>query len=88
MLSIMEMGVVRNAEIINNVVEITITPTYSGCPAMDMIGEDIRKAMTAAGYKSKIILVNSPAWSSGLDNSKREKSFGGLRYCSTLRPNC
>ena len=36
-LSIMEMGVVRSAKIINGVVEVQITPTYSGCPAMDVI---------------------------------------------------
>lgn len=36
-LSIMEMGVVRSAKIINDIVEIQITPTYSGCPAMDVI---------------------------------------------------
>ena len=43
-LSIMEMGVVRSAKIINGVVEVQITPTYSGCPAMDVIGDDIKLA--------------------------------------------
>ena len=38
-LSIMEMGVVRSAEMVNDVVEVTITPTYSGCPAMDVIAD-------------------------------------------------
>jgi ring-1,2-phenylacetyl-CoA epoxidase subunit PaaD len=42
-LSIMEMGVVRAAKLLNGVVEVTITPTYSGCPAMDVIGDDIKK---------------------------------------------
>ena len=41
-LSIMEMGVVRTAVIKNGVVKVQITPTYSGCPAMDVIGEDIK----------------------------------------------
>mgnify|MGYP000132276782 CR=1 FL=1 len=61
-LSIMDMGVVRSAVIENNSVKVQITPTYSGCPAMDVIGEDINKAMEENGYKSKVELVLSPAW--------------------------
>lgn len=62
-LSIMEMGVVRSAEMVNGKAEITITPTYSGCPAMDVIGDDIRKAMDNAGINASVKLVLSPAWS-------------------------
>ncbi|NWL11958.1 phenylacetate-CoA oxygenase subunit PaaJ [Paenarthrobacter nitroguajacolicus] len=44
-------------------VEVTITPTYSGCPAMDAIGDDLRKAFQKEGYASvHINLVLSPAW--------------------------
>ena len=63
-LSIMDMGVVRSAIIVDNdqpIVE--ITPTYSGCPAMDVIGDDIKKALTEAGYKNpRVGLVLFPAW--------------------------
>ncbi|RZJ35953.1 MAG: DUF59 domain-containing protein, partial [Flavobacterium sp.] len=62
-LSIMELGVVRSAEMVNDKAEITITPTYSGCPAMDVIGDDIRKAMNQAGIDASVKLVLSPAWS-------------------------
>jgi ring-1,2-phenylacetyl-CoA epoxidase subunit PaaD len=61
-LSIMEMGVVRSYEIKNNFIEVTITPTYSGCPAMDVIGDDIKKAFVNEGLEAKIKLVLSPAW--------------------------
>jgi ring-1,2-phenylacetyl-CoA epoxidase subunit PaaD len=61
-LSIMEMGVVRSAKLINNSVEIQITPTYSGCPAMDVIEEDIIKAFKEKGYKAKVELILAPAW--------------------------
>ena len=44
-LSIMDMGVVRSAIIENNKVKVQITPTYSGCPAMDVIGDDIKSAL-------------------------------------------
>jgi ring-1,2-phenylacetyl-CoA epoxidase subunit PaaD len=61
-LSIMEMGVVRSAKLINNVVEVEITPTYSGCPAMDVIGDDIIKAFKNEGFEAKVKLILSPAW--------------------------
>ena len=61
-LSIVQMGVVRAARIGDHGVEVTITPTYSGCPAMDVIGDDIRKALKDAGYLSTVKLVLSPAW--------------------------
>ena len=61
-LSIMDMGVVRSAVIENNSVKVEITPTYSGCPAMDVIGDDIKKALKDAGYESEIDLILHPAW--------------------------
>lgn len=61
-LSILDMGVVRYAVLENDEVLVKITPTYSGCPAMDVIGDDIIKALNDAGYKAKVELVLSPAW--------------------------
>ncbi|HLT32437.1 MAG TPA: 1,2-phenylacetyl-CoA epoxidase subunit PaaD [Aquaticitalea sp.] len=61
-LSIMDMGVVRSAIIENDIVKVEITPTYSGCPAMDVIGDDIKKVLKNAGYHSDIELILAPAW--------------------------
>ncbi len=61
-LSVIQMGVVRNATINGNKVLVKITPTYSGCPAMDVIAEDIIKALSDFGYKAKVELILSPAW--------------------------
>ncbi len=61
-LSIMDMGVVRSAIIESDMVKVQITPTYSGCPAMDVIGDDIVKALKEAGYNSEIELILAPAW--------------------------
>lgn len=61
-LSILEMGVVRSAQLENKHVYIKITPTYSGCPAMDVIGDDIKRALKKEGYTSEVELVLSPAW--------------------------
>ncbi|PTM07886.1 MAG: phenylacetate-CoA oxygenase subunit PaaJ [Bacteroidetes bacterium] len=61
-LTILDMGVVRYAKIVDDMVQIKITPTYSGCPAMDVIAEDITTAFENEGYKVKIDLVLTPAW--------------------------
>ncbi len=61
-LSIVEMGVVRSAKLVNNVVEVEITPTYSGCPAMDVIADDIKSAFREKGLQANVKLILSPAW--------------------------
>ncbi|MFT6321085.1 MAG: ring-1,2-phenylacetyl-CoA epoxidase subunit PaaD [Granulosicoccus sp.] len=61
-LSIMDMGIVRDVESNGKDLLIKITPTYSGCPAMDTIAADIILKMDAAGYNTKVKLVLSPAW--------------------------
>jgi ring-1,2-phenylacetyl-CoA epoxidase subunit PaaD len=61
-LSILEMGVVRSAILEDRHVNVKITPTYSGCPAMDVIGDDIKRALKKEGYTSEVELVLSPAW--------------------------
>ena len=62
-LSIIQMGFVRSAKFMNQLVEIEITPTYSGCPAMDVIADDIKAAFKAQGYQAVVKLILSPAWS-------------------------
>jgi len=61
-LTILDMGVVRYAKIVDKKVLIKITPTYSGCPAMDVIADDITTAFEKEGYIVKIDLVLTPAW--------------------------
>ena len=63
-LSILDLGIVRNVEINEgNQVVVTITPTYTGCPAMDVISMSIRLKLLEHGYKNiKLKTVLSPAW--------------------------
>ena len=61
-LTILDMGVVRSAIVGEDEVIIKITPTYSGCPAMDVIADDIIDAFKKEGYIAKVELVLSPAW--------------------------
>lgn len=74
-LSIMDMGVVRSAIIVGNIVKVQITPTYSGCPAMDVIGDDIKKILKEAGYNSEIELILAPAWTTDWITSKGRKAL-------------
>lgn len=63
-LTIEDLGILRNVEMQGETVVITITPTYSGCPAMDAIREDLQIVFAEAGYESvRVDLVLSPAWS-------------------------
>ncbi|MEQ8909797.1 MAG: 1,2-phenylacetyl-CoA epoxidase subunit PaaD [Vicingaceae bacterium] len=61
-LSIMDMGIVRKVEQDGETYRIDITPTYSGCPAMDTISDDIKAAFKEEGLKAEVKLVLSPAW--------------------------
>lgn len=74
-LSIMDMGVVRSAVIENDIVYVEITPTYSGCPAMDVIGDDIKAALKKAGYESKVELILHPAWTTDWITERGRKAL-------------
>ena len=62
-LSVVELGIVRDARVEGRVVTVTLTPTYSGCPAMRVIEEDITAALAARGFSPvRIETVYAPAW--------------------------
>ncbi len=62
-LSVTDLGIIREVKMNDAAIEIVITPTYTGCPAMDMIAMNIRLALLEQGYKNVIITsVLSPAW--------------------------
>jgi len=63
-LNVIDLGIVRDVVLLDeDEVEVTITPTYSGCPAMDVITINIRMVLLAHGFKNiKITQKLSPAW--------------------------
>ena len=83
-LSIMDMGVVRSAIIENNIVKVQITPTYSGCPAMDVIGDDIKAALKTIGYNSEIELILSPAWTTDWITPRGRKALENYGIAAPL----
>jgi len=63
-LTIEDLGVLRSVEQEDGRVVVTITPTYSGCPAMEAIAADVRAVLVAAGHPdAEIRTVLAPAWS-------------------------
>jgi len=75
-ISVVELGIVRDVQVTEgDAVTVTITPTYSGCPAMFEIEKDIRRALTAAGAsRVEVRTVLSPAWTTDwIEPAAREK---------------
>jgi ring-1,2-phenylacetyl-CoA epoxidase subunit PaaD len=66
-LSVIDLGIIRDVKIKKvheeEGIEVVITPTYSGCPAMDVIRMNIRMVLLQHGYKNVLITtILSPAW--------------------------
>ncbi|MBC9812300.1 phenylacetate-CoA oxygenase subunit PaaJ [Crocinitomicaceae bacterium CZZ-1] len=62
-LTVVDLGVVRSVKTNGDQVKIVITPTYSGCPAMQVIEEDIKQVLKFKGIDQvEVELVLSPAW--------------------------
>jgi ring-1,2-phenylacetyl-CoA epoxidase subunit PaaD len=62
-LSVLDMGIIRGVEVQGQRIGIVITPTYSGCPAMDVIAMDIRLKLIEKGHRNVTIRQQlSPAW--------------------------
>ena len=91
-LTISDLGIIRNINIISagKSVEIMITPTYSGCPAMDTISMNIRMALLRSGYKDVLITkVLSPAWTTEwmTENGRQKLKAYGIAPPGKLQQN-
>jgi ring-1,2-phenylacetyl-CoA epoxidase subunit PaaD len=79
-LSVIDLGIIRSVQVRGEQILITITPTYSGCPAMDVIQMDIRLKLIERGYKNITIQqVLSPAWTTDWmseEGKKKLKEYG------------
>ena len=83
-LTILDLGIVRDVNITNesstNTVRVTITPTYSGCPAMDVISIGVRMALMGHGVGNVVVDMQlSPAWTTDWmteDGKRKLKEYG------------
>jgi ring-1,2-phenylacetyl-CoA epoxidase subunit PaaD len=64
MLTLADLGVLRSVIEADDRVVVTITPTYSGCPAMATMRDDLVHRLADAGYDAEVRVSLSPAWSS------------------------
>jgi ring-1,2-phenylacetyl-CoA epoxidase subunit PaaD len=76
-LSVVDLGVIRKAEFNGDKLEVTITPTYSGCPAMELIEREVKEALIAGGYSNlEIITSIHPPWTTDwMSESGKKKLF-------------
>ena len=76
-ITIVELGVIRDIQVIDaTTIELKITPTYSGCPAMKQIEDDVRKKLTEHGFISVTInTIFSPPWTTDWINAEAKEKL-------------
>jgi ring-1,2-phenylacetyl-CoA epoxidase subunit PaaD len=90
-ITIGELGVLRSVSEVDGHITVMITPTYSGCPAMDAIRSDIRSALAAAGRTDVEIQTElSPAWSTDMisESGREALARNGIAPPTKHDPAC
>jgi ring-1,2-phenylacetyl-CoA epoxidase subunit PaaD len=74
-ISIVELGIVRDVKVDGDRAEVTISPTFSGCPALSTITDSVRKKITGIGFTEVAVKLSyDPPWSTDrISESGREK---------------
>ena len=79
-LSIIDLGIVRDVKMNDEELEVIITPTYTGCPAMDMITATIKIQLATLGFKKvKVTQALSPVWTTewmSEEGKRKLKEYG------------
>lgn len=79
-LTIQDLGIYQGFEVEDDKIIVKIIPTYTGCPAMDMISVNVKAAMEDAGYSNvEVKLVLTPTWSTDMiseDGKRKLKEYG------------
>jgi ring-1,2-phenylacetyl-CoA epoxidase subunit PaaD len=61
-LTIEDLGILRDVRVADDRVTVTITPTYSGCPAMDLIRDEVELTLRSLNVDGRVETLLSPAW--------------------------
>lgn len=80
-LTLADLGVLRDVAADGEAVEVTITPTYSGCPALEVIESDLRSALLKAGFREvRVRTTLTPAWTTDdmTDEARRKLHAYGI----------
>lgn len=79
-LSVRDLGIVRDVRLLDDGLEVVLTPTYSGCPATEAIEADVRAALTEAGLGPvRVTLQRAPAWTTdwiSADGRRKLREYG------------
>lgn len=98
-LTIADIGILRDVTVSNTgEVVVSITPTYSGCPAMDQIEGDILADLERAGYAARVEMTFVPAWTTDWMSDEAKRKLAGFGIAApeselgvveeVLCPNC
>ncbi len=69
-----ELGILRDVRETADGIEVVITPTYSGCPAMGQIEDDVRASLEQAGIEARVVTQLAPAWTTDwMSDEAKEK---------------
>ena len=84
-----EMGILREVREVNGRLQVVITPTYSGCPAMSQIEDDVRAALVAHRIEADVVTQLSPAWTTDwmTEHARRKLRAYGIappQRCATM----
>nr|WP_033436997.1 1,2-phenylacetyl-CoA epoxidase subunit PaaD [Saccharothrix sp. NRRL B-16314] len=88
-LTLADLGVLRDVTEEDGRVSVTITPTYSGCPALDEMGADLRRSLLAAGFSAVDVRLSlAPAWTTDWisEDGLRKLREAGIAPPSRLGP--
>ncbi|MEJ2854684.1 MULTISPECIES: 1,2-phenylacetyl-CoA epoxidase subunit PaaD [unclassified Saccharothrix] len=88
-LTLADLGVLRSVEEEDGRVLVTITPTYSGCPAVEEMGADLKRSLRAAGYAEVEVRTSlAPAWTTDWisEEGRRKLAEAGIAPPSRIGP--
>ncbi len=79
-LTLSDLGILRSVELQNDMVIAHVSPTYSGCPALDVIEQTVLEALQQAGFKARIERSMSPPWTTDwiTDDGKKKLEAMGI----------
>ena len=77
--SIVDLGIVARAEVLPDAIEVDLLPTFSGCPALDVIGRDVEAALRAwPDLPARVRFVNDPPWTTDRMSERARDALAGF----------
>ena len=88
-ISLVDLGIVRDVAYSGNVLNVTLSPTYSGCPATRVIEQDVRNALGAHGVDQLVINQQiSPPWTTDWMSEKGKMKLREYGIAPPSAKNC